>query len=710
MKKLVLLVILGMVAVCGYCQPRVTNLVYPNSVDLFDLCELSFQLNKSYDNPYDPDVISVIAEFIAPDGSRYAVNGFYYEGYTFKKQKVYEVASPNVKDVGWRVRFTPTQIGIWTFRLTVTDRSGSVQMPASGTRTLSFSCNKIGNGKGFISMANKRFLKRDVVEDGMRRFHSFFPIGPNIAWYGYAYHKGVPCYSEPFGIYEYDRYIDSLDGNANYMRIWISRYQYLSLYGLEFALPGKAHAPVVFFDHTINQKDAAELDHIVAYAKRHDVTIMPCFFHFGDFEKNTSKDVNNPSVWSNNPYHTILGLESPCEFFTDEKAIHITKNLIRYIVSRWGYATNIMAWEFWNEVSNLFDMCDDNELIYQEVRDWHNEMAAYVSEIDPFNHCLTTSMGGIKEHPDLFSILFDDMDFVQQHNYQNIQKAKSTEQFSYLLYKSAIDVHKEYPSKPFFTGEFGFGQTSPAPQYADKDPYGIDLHNSLWSSLFSSSMGPAAFWWWTYIDSKGLFKLYAPILHFCERLPILSESFTAHQTGKEVGKKRLEFPNHIQTYYMINATEDTIYGWSQDTAFAYQSLRRLTDKVAARSEGTKKAGHFVNDGVFDSRGYVYNIHNTSKKPRPSSNNNTILIPVEHVDVGSSYVLKWYNTETGYAYDTSKVHVTHVTSDVFGNKYISISFPSYIRDVQRNVIQNTFGDVAFSLIRVSTPVYKISVKN
>ena len=30
---------------------------------------------------------------------------------------------------------------------------------------------------------------------------------------------------------------------------------------------------------------------------------------------------------------------------------------------------------------------------------------------------------------------------------------------------------------------------------------------------------------------------------------------------------------------MINATEDTIYGWCQDTAFAYQSLRWLTDNA-----------------------------------------------------------------------------------------------------------------------------------
>ena len=61
-----------------YAQPTLSDLTFPNTVDVFGLFEMSFQLGK-YDNPYDPDVIDVYAEFTAPDGKSLKVNGFYYE-------------------------------------------------------------------------------------------------------------------------------------------------------------------------------------------------------------------------------------------------------------------------------------------------------------------------------------------------------------------------------------------------------------------------------------------------------------------------------------------------------------------------------------------------------------------------------------------------------------------------------------------------------
>jgi hypothetical protein len=202
-------------------------------------------------------------------------------------------------------------------------------------------------------------------------------------------------------------------------------------------------------------------------------------------------------------------------------------------------------------------------------------------------------------------------------------------------------------------GEFGFGQNNSSPSYSEKDPQGIDLHNSLWSSLFSTSIGPASFWGWQYLKSQGLFKRFTPLVHFCENLPILSEAFTPYQTGTEEGYK-LVFPNNIQTYYMINATEDTIMGWSQDTAFAYQSLRWLTDSVRMHSDSTGGALHFVNNAVFDQECYVYTLDTQNTPP----------------------------------------NIIEVQQDSFGNKHLSFAFPSCIRDIQQHVINNTFGDAVF----------------
>lgn len=692
-KHALILVLLGMMF-HSYGQPVVSAPSFPSTVNLFDLFEVSFTLGSNYTNPYNPDTILIYALFIAPDNTTFKVDAFYYEDYSFQKIIVgndyYEKASDSPNYVGWKIRFTPTIIGNWRFRIIAEDTHGIATMPNNGLRNYNFVCNPINNAKGFITKANSRYLKRDVVKNGQRQYESYYPIGPNIAWYSC---RDYGSWTKPRGIYDYERYIDSLDGNANYMRIWLNRYQYLSLYGPEYTQT-ENNMPKVYFDSIINQKDSCELDRIISYASQHGVAVMPCIFSFGDFKWHNIQDPQDPSIWKNNPYYTILGLGNACDFFTNADAKKITKNLLRYIVSRWGYATNIICWELWNEVSNMFGMCDGYKHIEQDAQEWHEEMYSYMTTTDPFHRFITTSTGGINNYHYLYSTVFCNSGLVQQHNYQNIQKAKSKEQISYILYKKSTEGHVDYPSRPFFMGEFGFGQNNSSPSYSEKDPQGIDLHNSLWSSLFSTSIGPASFWGWQYIKSQGLFKRFTPLVHFCENLPILSETFTPYQTGTEEGYK-LVFPNNIQTYYMINATEDTIMGWSQDTAFAYQSLRWLTDSVRMHSDSTGGALHFVNNAVFDQEGYVYTL-DTQKRPQPSSDNNTITIPISSQSVGTKYYIRWHNSETGYPYNTQNTppNIIEVQQDSSGNKYLAFAFPSCIRDIQQHVINNTFGDAVF----------------
>ena len=686
MKRNLLIIFLMASIVNGFGQ-FIPLCSYPNSVDLFGLCEISFNLPIIYSNPYDPDIISVNAEFTSPDNRSYTVNAFYYEDYAFQQHNAgYELFTHNSIADGWRVRFTPTIVGTWTFKIRAFDENGELNLPFLNMN-YSFSCTSVNNAKGFISVANSRFLKRDVVRNGQRQFHSFFPIGPDIAWYSCL---DYPDFHQPRGIYEYKRYLDSLDGNANYMRVIINRYQYISLYGPEYTQTENGQQKV-YFDSIINQKDSAELDFIIEYARQHGVNIMPCIFNFGDFCYQ-NMDPYDVSIWGNNPFHNILGLDNPCEFFTDDDAKKISKNLIRYVVSRWGYATNIMSWELWSEVDNIFKMCDGYNQIEQDVQEWHEEMTLYLRGIDPFNHIVSTSMSSVHDFFSLFSSLYNDLDFVQMHDYENIQNAESRYQLLTLLYKRTMEAHVQYPSKLFFMGEFGFGIQS---KYADRDPFGIDLHNSLWSSLFFTSMGPASFWWWNYVDECGLYHHFTPLLNFVENMPIPSASFTAQHTGSVAGHK-LVFPNNLQTYYMINASQDTIYGWSQDTAFAYQSLRWLTDSVYYEPTVWGPILRFKDGGVYDSLGYVYTL-DQSKRPAPSSNNNTITLPVTNQPVGSRYLVRWYDSETGNVYNTGITTYAFVNQDAQGNKYVSFQFPSYIRNLRQHTIDNTFGDAVFVLV-------------
>lgn len=688
-KKYLLILYFSTLGVLCLAQPRLNGLIAPKSADIYDLYEIRFQLG-TYDNPYDPAVIDVYADFTGPGGRSYRVIGFFCEGYNLLKEKNYEVSSRSRDGDGWNIRFTPDAVGQWTYVIHAVDKKGSSQWSTYNGNVLAFECKPKDN-EGFITLANTKFLKRDAFKNGRRISHAFFPVGPNVAWYNAA---DYGIYKQPYGIYDYEKYINRLSGKANFMRIWLNRYQFMALYGPEHAgtMDGKTR---MYFDNSMNQKDAAELDYIVQYALENGITIMPCIFNYRNFEhKNgTSNGTNGktamPSDWINNPYNTVLGLTSKYDFFTDPRAIRIQKNLIRYIVARWGYATNIMNWELWNEVANM----DENKNIpaqtQREMVRWHAQMADYIRSIDPYHHPISTSLGSGKDI-DILNEAFNDMDFVQYHNYQNIQKAISKEQFTQVLYRETDKARNSHPNKPFFMGEFGFGQSSGKIKYEDKDPKGIDLHNSLWASAFSGSMGPASFWYWELIDKCNWYDRFKPVLTFLNNLPVLSDAFTPEHTGTVRGRS-LVFPNHLQTYYLVNANEDTLIGWSQDTAFCYQSLRWLTDEVG-------KNGHFVDGGtVSDPKGYVYTL-DASKRPKPSYLSNRIVLPISNQPRGTQYQVRWFDGETGLELTDEATTVT-VRRLLFRGKRIVIEFPSSIRDIWGARINNTFGDAAFIITKM-----------
>lgn len=688
MKKTLVLLLLILGGTLGFAKPDITNVSFPEKANIFDLFEISFNLGL-YANPYDPQVINVYAEFTGPDKRTCTVAGFYYESYAFEKAKGVETATAT-RDKGWRIRFTPTQAGVWTFTLHAIDANGHTTMSSIKKKGFSFQCDNVKTAKGFITKANTRYFKQEVVVNGKKQHQSYFPVGPNIAWYDCA---DYGQYKKPYGIYDYNRYIDSLSGNCNYMRIWLNRYQFLSLYGPEHAIT-KDGRPVMYFDASMNQKDAAELDHIVQYASKHGIAIMPCFFNYRNFTHKEGTDIGSekrpymPSDWKNNPYHLILGLDSPYQFFTDPQAKRVSKNMIRYIIARWGYATNMMCWELWNEVGNISDGQDISANNQRNIAAWHSEMASYIRDIDPYGHPITTSLGNVKGEDILSGVVFNNLDFVQDHNYQNIHKAKSAEQFSYILFRESNRWRQVY-EKPFFMGEFAFGQSKPNTDYLVYDPHGVDLHNALWSSFFSGSAGPASFWYWKMFRNAQWHRIFKPILTFSGKLPVLSDSFTAKTTGV-LKKPSLIFPNNLETYYLINTAEDTLMGWCQDDAFNYQALRQLTDKASQ--------GHFTENGVFDPKGYVYTL-DAKKRPKPSSSSNTIVIPIDNQPVRTEYAIRWYDPETGLEI-TSEATTAKVRRRWFAGKELRFAFPSSIRDVDKGKINNTYGDAVFVIYKIS----------
>jgi len=91
---------------------------------------------------------------------------------------------------------------------------------------------------------------------------------------------------------------------------------------------------------------ARRWDATVAAAGEHGVYLQIALQHDGQYSSRT-----NPN-WPENPWNKSRGgwLQSPEDFFTDPRAIALTKAKYRYIVARWGYSPYILAWELFNEV------------------------------------------------------------------------------------------------------------------------------------------------------------------------------------------------------------------------------------------------------------------------------------------------------------------------------------------------------------------------
>ena len=146
------------------------------------------------------------------------------------------------------------------------------------------------------------------------------------------------------------------------------------------------------------------------------------------------------------------------------------------------------------------------------------------------------------------------------------------------------------------------------------------------------------------------------------------------------------YPNGIQTYYLVNDTEDQFYGWCQDEAFCYQALRRLTDVVGDN-------GHLDKSIAADPDGYVYTL-NPSRRPQPSSKSNVIKLPIKNQPTGTEYIIRWYDGETGLELVSEQTTVVVKKKFWRRQRYLPIEFPSSVRDVKNKTINNALGDATF----------------
>lgn len=446
----------------------------------YGMLEMTFPLQGTYSNAFDPDEINVWAIITTPDGKILEQPAFYYQEYTRSLESNVEVLKRSGEPV-WKIRFSPVTIGKYTIMVKAKDRTGA----SASTKTFEFECVK-SNLHGFVrqSKKDKRYF---AFDDGT----CYFPTGANICWASWN-----------MATYDYDEWFPKYsDAGCNYFRVWAAPGW------VTLALETNGTPSDRYGAGKINLSNAWRMDYVLDQANRRGFYIMMCLESFNTLRKN--EDSSYP-YWEDSPLNHANGgpLLNPIDYWTNPEMLRIYKNKLRYIIARYGWSPNILSWEFWNEV----DIVSPSAFKADLVTSWHAQMGDYIHGIDNWHHLRTTSFA---QWPGVDGILaLPEIDYTQTHDY-------GIYDFSAVI--ADQQKQREKYGKPHYIGEFGADAWSGDPEI---DPKGIAFHTGIWSSVMSGGSGSAMSWYWdTHIEVNNLYPHLAALNAFIKGIQFDKERF-----------------------------------------------------------------------------------------------------------------------------------------------------------------------------------------
>ena len=429
------------------------------------------------------------------------------------------------------MRFTPIKVGVYSYCF-------RIQRPNETIFSKTFSLKAIAsNENGFIRLDPNSHYNFKFDRNGINI--PFRALGENVAWAD-----------------DYEYYFKKLNENGcNFARIWMCPW---NLY-LEWQEPGLGK---------YNLENAATLDNVFKLAEKYSIYLILCFDYHGIAQK--EQGYFNENRWNENPYNSKNG--GPCnvaaEIFTNSMAKKLYKNRIRYIVARYSYCANMLAWEFWNEV----DLTAGNRI---DIVAWHREMAAYLKQIDPYKHLITTSFSG-DDYPEIWKIA--EIDFSQSHHYNDPDMAVTLS-----------DAIRKKNFKPHVIGEFGIDFRGTT-ETRNNDPDNIGFHNGLWAGFFSPTpIIPLTWWWDNIIDSDNLYFHLKAISEFSKDIMSNENLIQSINLDNVIIDSSSPDSKKLSDNFIIFPTKS----WSKNTVSQFKikssGIDKNRDKVPAFLFGSEKS-------------------------------------------------------------------------------------------------------------------------
>jgi len=463
-------------------QPRIISVVpLKKTVQQYGTFEAGVSIEAKSDNPFDSSQIQVTGQFQNDDGNLYVTGGFLYQD--FKRgldddgfERLTAVGAPQ-----WRIRFTPPEPGEYAYIVSVVTEHGR-----AFSRRFHFTCEP-AKDDGFVRTICGRYFQYDSGRP-------FFCIGQNLAWA-----KGE-------GTRDYDKWLEKLaESGANFVRLWLWRNP---TFDLELMPDVEGNGGVGRYDLA----NAWRLDYVLDRCEALGIKVMLCFFDFHPLTEDFKWAGAVYHPWDNCVYNEVNGgpLDKPADFFSDDHAVIAARQLIRYVINRYGHSKAIMSWELFNEV----DLAPSYKRRLREIEAWHTKMAGLVESLDPYGRPVTTSCAESLGRSRLWKN--PAIRIVQSHSYNQKDMGEAVPTFV-----RAFDPL----GKPHLVGEIGNDVNLTEEEEGD-DPTALHLHNAIWAAMASGSAGGPLTWWWdSYIDPLDLYSVYTGPSKFAETIGWCAEEF-----------------------------------------------------------------------------------------------------------------------------------------------------------------------------------------
>lgn len=430
------------------------------TVAKYNLFEVELHIQSAVFNPYNYDSIALTASFVAPSGKITTIDGFFFQDFIPLENGLLEPQGAPF----WKLRFTPTETGLWHFSLKVEDVFG-----ADSVNNLTFQCVPSISGGFLRNPQGTNYLKNDAG-------NTVFLVGENIAWANKADGSDRMSY-----------YLDQLSQHQmNFVKLMMTPWGYQ----IEWWPQGLKN-------YSNRQKEAFLMDSIFSYASQLDIHLLL------GLSIHDELNISYFGVdWNSNPYNIQNGgmCTDVWDFFILPAAKAAFKNRLRYVAARWGFAPQLMGWELLSEADNF----SWYSTYKSQIAAWANEMATYLRQIDPNDHLV--SMGFALQGSNPMVWQHQDIGFTQMHIYDKVADIEGD------VFRQ-VGLYSQKYHKPMVVGEFGLGHHGDT--LVVWDPDGLAIHNALWTSALSGSPATILPWFWeNYIDVQNLYPVFTPVALF----------------------------------------------------------------------------------------------------------------------------------------------------------------------------------------------------